>query len=64
MVGDAAFCQRDLCEKILRAEGHYVLAVKQNQPTLHRDISQEFEAADAAPTLTRSGPLGPGPTRV
>ncbi len=64
VVGDAAFCQRDLCEKILRAEGHYVLAVKENQPTFYRDISQEFEAADAAPTLTKSGPLGPAATRV
>lgn len=48
IVGDAAFCHRDLCEKILRAEGHYVLAVKDNQPTLHREITQEFTAADAA----------------
>jgi hypothetical protein len=59
VVGDAAFCQRDLCEKILRAEGHYVLAVKENQPTLYRDISQEFEAADAA-----FSPLGPAATRA
>lgn len=59
VVGDAAFCQRDLCEKILRAEGHYVLAVKENQPTLYRDISQEFEAADAA-----FSPLGSAATRA
>jgi hypothetical protein len=48
VVGDAAFCQRDLCEQILAAEGEYVLAVKDNQPTLLREISQEFTAADAA----------------
>jgi hypothetical protein len=48
VVGDAAFCHRDLCRKILKAEGHYVLAVKENQPTLYREISQEFQAADAA----------------
>jgi hypothetical protein len=48
VVGDAAFCQRDLCEQILAAEGDYLLAVKDNQPTLHREISQEFLAADAA----------------
>jgi len=52
VVGDAAFYHRDLCEKLIRSEGHYVLAVKQNQPTLCRDISQECEAVDAAPTLT------------
>lgn len=54
VVGDAAFCQRDLCEQILAAEGDYVLAVKDNQPTLHREIQQEFTAADAA-----FSPLGP-----
>lgn len=54
VVGDAAFCQRDLCEQILAAEGDYVLAVKENQPTLLREISQEFLAADAA-----FSPLGP-----
>lgn len=48
VVGDAAFCQRDLCEQILAAEGDYVLAVKDNQPALHREIQQEFAAADAA----------------
>ena len=48
VVGDAAFCQRDLCERILAAEGDYVLAVKENQPMLLREISQEFTAADAA----------------
>jgi hypothetical protein len=54
VVGDAAFCQRDLCEQVLAADGHYVLAVKANQPSLHREISQEFAAADAA-----FSPLGP-----
>lgn len=54
VVGDAAFCQRDLCEQILAGEGDYVLAVKDNQPTLLREIQQEFTAADAA-----FSPLGP-----
>jgi hypothetical protein len=54
VVGDAAFCQRDLCEQILAAEGDYVLAVKDNQPTLHREIQQEFAASEAA-----FSPLGP-----
>jgi len=48
VVGDVAFCQRDLCDQILAAEGDYVLAVKDHQPTLLRDISQEFTAAHAA----------------
>lgn len=48
IVADAAFCQKDLCEQILQEEGDYVLAVKDNQPGLLRDISHEFAAADAA----------------
>jgi DDE_Tnp_1-associated/Transposase DDE domain len=48
IVGDAAFCHRDLCQQIVKAEGHYVLAVKENQPTLYREISLEFQAAKAA----------------
>lgn len=32
VVGDVAFCQRDLCDQILAAEGHSVLAVKRINP--------------------------------
>jgi len=59
VVADAAFCQRDLCEKLIAAEGHYVLAVKENQPALYREISQEFAAADAV-----FSPLGSAGTRA
>jgi hypothetical protein len=38
VTGDAMFCQRDLCAKVIAAEGDYVLAVKDNQPTLAIDI--------------------------
>jgi DDE_Tnp_1-associated/Transposase DDE domain len=48
VVGDAAFCQRDLCEQILEAQGDYFLAVKENQPGLLREIEHEFAAQDAA----------------
>lgn len=54
IVRDAAFCQRDLCEQLLAADGHYLLAVKENQPTPYREISQEFTAADAAFSPLRS----------
>jgi hypothetical protein len=37
--GDAMFCQRDLCEKIIEAGGDYVLIVKDNQPGLAIDIA-------------------------
>lgn len=56
IVGDAAFCQRDLCETLIAAEGHYLVAVKENPPTLYREIAQEFTAADAARLKTNRGP--------
>lgn len=60
VVGDAAFCQRDLCEQVLEAQGDYLLAVKDNQPTLFREISREFEAADAAFSPLCSAGTGAG----
>jgi hypothetical protein len=38
VTGDAMFCQRDLCAKVIAAQGDYVLAVKDNQPALAIDI--------------------------
>lgn len=37
--GDAMFCQRDFCEKVIGGEGDYVLVVKDNQPSLAVDIA-------------------------
>lgn len=48
VVGDAMFCQRDLCESILAAEGDYLFAVKDNQPDLRREIALELAAPQAA----------------
>ncbi len=59
VVGDAAFCQRDLCEAIVKGGGDYFFAVKENQPTLLREIQHEFAAAPAA-----FSPLGSAATRV
>ncbi len=36
--GDAMFCQRDFCFKVIDAGGDYVLVVKDNQPSLTIDI--------------------------
>ena len=36
--GDAMFCQREVCAKIIEAEGDYLFAVKDNQPSLAVDI--------------------------
>jgi predicted transposase YbfD/YdcC len=37
-VGDAMFCQRDLCATIVEGGGDYVFFVKDNQPSLDIDI--------------------------
>lgn len=42
ITGDAMFCQRDLSRQILDGGGHYLWAVKENQPTLLSDIQAAF----------------------
>jgi DDE_Tnp_1-associated/Transposase DDE domain len=37
--GDAIFCQRDICARIIEGGGDYVFAVKDNQPSLAIDIA-------------------------
>jgi len=45
---DAAGCQKEIARAIVDGGGHYVLAVKGNQPTLHQDILKLFaEGRDA-----------------
>ena len=48
ITGDAAFCQRDVCQEIIDGGGHYLLSVKENQPELLREIASELAADDAA----------------
>jgi predicted transposase YbfD/YdcC len=44
---DAIGCQTEIAKTIVDGGGHYLLAVKDNQPTLHQDIAATFaEAAD------------------
>jgi hypothetical protein len=49
VLGDAAFCQRDLAQHVIEQGGHYVLFAKDNQPGLVTDIQAGFgyEAAAA-----------------
>lgn len=42
---DAMGCQTEIVEEIRGQGAHYVLAVKDNQPTLHADLQQVFESA-------------------
>lgn len=56
ITGDAIHAQRELCQKIVDGEGEYLLAVKDNQPTLLRHIETAFrfpadEAEAASPLL-------------
>jgi predicted transposase YbfD/YdcC len=45
---DAAGCQTDNARLIRDGGGHYLLAVKGNQPNLHTAVQAVFERADAA----------------
>jgi len=42
---DAIGCQREIARQIVEAGGDYLLAVKENQPTLHRDIQAMLDRA-------------------
>src|SRR5262245_50886776 len=50
---DAAGCQKDIAAQVVAGGGDYVLAVKENQPTLHAEVHQAFETAldTASPAL-------------
>lgn len=51
---DAMGCQKDIAERIVAGGGHYVLAVKDNHPSLREDIEDSFRAIrphDAVETL-------------
>lgn len=46
VVADALLTQREVCEQIVAAGGEYVLPVKENQPTLYRDLESAFSPAE------------------
>jgi hypothetical protein len=48
VIGDAMFCQRDLAEQVVKAEGDYVLVAKGNQSGLKTDIHAGFGFEAAA----------------
>jgi predicted transposase YbfD/YdcC len=52
---DAMGCQKAIAETIVAGGGDYILAVKDNQPTLHAEIKAAF--ATAAPPPVRSSRL-------
>jgi hypothetical protein len=44
--GDAMFTHRDVCAEVIAGGGDYVLPVKENQPTLSKDITAVFAEVD------------------
>jgi hypothetical protein len=62
VAGDAAFCQRDLAETVIREGGDYVLIVKGNQDGLRTDVAGGFAFTDAARGIAAAtSPCGPPP---
>jgi predicted transposase YbfD/YdcC len=43
VTGDALYCQHALCRQIRRAGGHFLFAVKANQPDLAADVALLFD---------------------
>jgi hypothetical protein len=67
VTGDAMFTHRDVCAAVIEGGGDYVLPVKDNQPTLARDIAAAFDGPEgglspppggAARGGGRAGPRG------
>ena len=57
---DAMGCQTEIAKTIVEGEGHYLLAVKENQPALHKDLVATF--AEAADNRVRSIDEHPRPS--
>jgi hypothetical protein len=55
IIGDAIFCQRELCQEIIDEGGHYLFVVKDNQPTLLRDVQAAFADEAAFSPLRPAG---------
>ena len=55
LTGDAMFCQKDVCRRVVGGGGDYLFAVKDNQPALHLDIACMFaESAAFSPLPAES----------
>ena len=52
LTGDARFCQRGICQRVLDAGGDYLLVVKENQPTLYQDLQLLFDPPYPVPPLS------------
>jgi DDE_Tnp_1-associated/Transposase DDE domain len=60
ILGDALFCQRDLCQKIIDQGGDYLFTVKGNQESLEIDIAAGFGFEAGARSIAAA--FSPGTT--
>lgn len=63
LTGDAIFCQRNLCQKVLQAGGDYLFVLKANQPTLQANVAQLFAPPSEA-EQARQGFEAPVPIEI
>jgi predicted transposase YbfD/YdcC len=65
---DAAGCQQEIAEQLVGKGADYVLALKENQPTLHRQVAEyflrQFEAETADGRMRRRGSVERGHGRT
>jgi len=45
VTGDAMFCQKELCQRIMEGGGNFIFTVKDNQPGLKENVSVTFVTA-------------------
>ena len=65
VTGDAAFCQRDLCEPVIAGGGDHVVTVKANRPALReRSTRHSPRSMRRSRTTTDHRPPGGGPSRA
>lgn len=43
VTGDAAFMQREVCQLLIKQQGHYLIVLKANQADLHQTVQDWFE---------------------
>ena len=49
ITADAMSCQKEIVKKIVEKEADYVLGLKDNQPTMRREVQEYFDAARREP---------------
>jgi hypothetical protein len=54
LTGDALFCQREICAQVVDQRGHYVFAVKENQPALLQEIQTLLPSAPPSRSSRRA----------